>query len=1318
MEKSKKVSVLSNVSHGLERSNFLDAVKKQIALRPDKTAFVMLKDGELPERFLTYAELDRSSMLLAEAINAKSVKSESALILIHSGLDFALGFLGAMYAGKVPVPVSFPSKKEKDWIKVAKVAEDAMVDTILTTSKHLEYVQSQIEGLSVFNDVNIILIDDLSSDASVCANWVDPQAKACDLAFLQYTSGSTGDPKGVMVSHENLLHNQFLMKEAYQHSHETVIVSWLPLYHDMGLIGNVLHTLYLGATCYLMTPVAFLQKPFRWLKAISDYQAHSSFAPNFAYQMCLDKVTEEQCSQLDLSSWKMALNGAEPVKSSTLNRFQEVFEKAGFSAETCYPAYGLAEATLFVSGIGIPEQPTIVNVSKRGLEQNMISYCDPSEEAQELVCCGLLNTDQEIVVADPETLQQCSDRVVGEILIKGKSVAQGYWNKPEATKEVFQAHIVRIDGELDTSSDFLRTGDLGYIDSDKLYITGRIKDVIIYNGANYYPQDIEGAVQASDQSFRVGYGSAFTINAGNQQAVVVVQEIERTSLRKINALQKCEEIRLLVVEQFQLPVAAVVLIKPMTLPLTSSGKIQRRGSRAALYANDLKEVGAWFQSSLIEGTIRGKSVDTAKVVHVKKVKESEFEDCRQWLRNFAERAIDSRTIDERRCIPPHIITNFANRGLFGLRVAEEFGGQGWSNQQSFKLFVQLAAIDTTVASMLGVHHALGTRPVQYFGNTEQKKTFLPQLASGAILGAFAITEEGAGSNPREMNSVAKPALNGGWLISGSKCWIGNAGWAGLFTVFVQVMDEVGQSKGITAFIVEADRPGLHVCEEVMTMGMRGMVQNRIEFIDMHVTEQDLLGEVGQGMAVAQNAMMHGRLLIASMALGAMRRSYQLMVRYAKNRMIGGESLMSIPATTNYLHDTNYAMMAVESMVERTALILDQVEEGITDVLIPDEVYAAIKIISTEFSWVAVDRLVQILGGRGYVENNAAPQLMRDVRLFRVFEGPTETLSSFLGTRMINDFSTVETFCRRAFTDQSELISLSKRINELPELVADACDGDQTLMGRATRWLQPRIGMRGALSICHAFLKDAAAQQPAEKLAVVKASLGWLEDQIAFEEFKFQRELPKLDVILNQATVAQNESDVNDLIGLAAYRHSYMPENCIDLALEAKQRTGLNRSDVVPFVAANIEKADVAETYQPSFTKQTVSLISERQNCDLNLNAVALHICEWIRQNLKNLVIPVSAKTRFSDIGIDSVLAVELSFDIQERYKLDLDSTVIWNYPTVELLAQHVVESNQQLEMPASVDVSANDAAHSDLVDVKKISDEELLSAMSQALSIK
>jgi acyl-CoA synthetase (AMP-forming)/AMP-acid ligase II len=536
---------------------------------------------------LTYAGLDLRARAIAAALLRSGAGGQRALLLYPPGLDFITAFFGCLYAGVVAVP-AYPPRSARALPRLLEIARDARPAVALTTAE----LRAAIGGLAAqvpeLGALPLVATDEVPP--AQAASWSDPGVTGEALAFLQYTSGSTAAPKGVMVSHRNLLHNEEMIRQAYGQTADSVIVGWLPLYHDMGLIGNVLQPLFLGARCVLFSPISFLQSPKRWLAAISHYRATTSGGPNFAYDLCVRKIGAADRVDLDLSSWDVAFNGAEPVRAETMERFATAFAGCGFRPAAFFPCYGLAEATLFVAGAAGPRAVDFDRAQLEAGEARRSAGSDPASRT--LVSSGHAWLDQELAIVDPETLRRCAAGKVGEIWVRGPSIAQGYWKRPEATAETFQG---RLAGE-PAAAPFLRTGDFGFLDGGDLFVTGRLKDLVIIRGRNLYPQDIELTVERSHPALRPGCGAAFSVEIGTEERLVVVQELERTegsaalAADAVDAI--AEAVRRAVAEEHEAQVQQIVLLRAGSIPKTSSGKIQRRACRAALLGGKLEVLGS------------------------------------------------------------------------------------------------------------------------------------------------------------------------------------------------------------------------------------------------------------------------------------------------------------------------------------------------------------------------------------------------------------------------------------------------------------------------------------------------------------------------------------------------------------------------------------------------------------------------------------------------------------------------------------------------------------------------------------------------------
>jgi len=553
-------------------------------------AFAYLVDGETEEVRITYAELDRQARGIAAWLQAHGLQGQRAMLLYPPGLEFIAAFFGCLYAGVVAVP-AYPPRMNRSLGRIQAIAADCDARVALTTSAVLERVQPLLVTSRDLMKVRWRATDDVNgmSDSA----WENPNVGPGTLAFLQYTSGSTGKPKGVMLTHGNLVHNSGVIKHLFDQSQRTGKgVFWLPSYHDMGLIGGILQPMFISRPNYLMSPVAFLQRPMRWLQAISRYGATISGGPNFAYDLCVRKSTPEQRAALDLSSWELAFNGAEPVRAETIDRFCEMFAPCGFRREAFYPCYGLAEATLIVTGGYKNTAPVIRDFVAEDLEKG--SAVSGEGEGRRLVGSGENAPGQQLAIVDPETTRALANGSIGEVWVKGPSVAQGYWNRPEETGHVFRAQLSDT-GE----GPFLRTGDLGFIDRGELFITGRLKDLIIIRGLNHYPHDIELTVEKSHGGVRPSCVATFAVEGEDNTRLVVVAEVERTGRGQADEI--IEAIRRDVAREHELVVDAIVLLKSGGVPKTSSGKIQRSACRASFLGGTLDAVASWDAAEVHPG---------------------------------------------------------------------------------------------------------------------------------------------------------------------------------------------------------------------------------------------------------------------------------------------------------------------------------------------------------------------------------------------------------------------------------------------------------------------------------------------------------------------------------------------------------------------------------------------------------------------------------------------------------------------------------------------------------------------------------------------
>ncbi|MFI5685176.1 fatty acyl-AMP ligase [Streptomyces sp. NPDC051636] len=567
--------------------SLVDLLATHATHHPERTAYRYLvtgdSDGEI--HVLTYARLLSRTRAVAAWLQEHGLAGSRAMLLYPPGLEFICGYLGCLSAGVVAVPGVPPqgrAQNHRALTRMKRLIADADAKVILGGREVIGALETMAEHLPELDGIARVATEDIPDEAATA--WREPELTADSVAFLQYTSGSTAAPRGVMVSHGNLLDNVRVISERMGHTPDTIaeyghemFVSWLPVYHDMGLIGPVLTPVHLGATSTLFSPLHFLQQPSRWLTAVTRYRPHTSGGPNFAYELCLKHATPDLLDGLDLSGWKVAFNGAEPVRAATLRRFAQTFAPAGFHREALYPCYGLAEATLMVTGGSVDTPPTLLETDGSGPRAGAADAA--------AVGSGRPGPGVTVAIADPERKEELPEGEVGEIWVSGASVAKGYWRNALATRETFRATLPGRQGR------FLRTGDLGFLRDGELFVTGRLKDLIVIDGRNHYPQDLELSAELCHPALRPGCTAAFSVDGGAEgEQPVVVAEVGPDAdgeAEKITDL-----IRSTIGEAHALSVHDVVLVHPGTIPKTSSGKIQRHATRTAYLDGTLAVMGA------------------------------------------------------------------------------------------------------------------------------------------------------------------------------------------------------------------------------------------------------------------------------------------------------------------------------------------------------------------------------------------------------------------------------------------------------------------------------------------------------------------------------------------------------------------------------------------------------------------------------------------------------------------------------------------------------------------------------------------------------
>lgn len=543
---------------------FMDAICKYAETQPDHLACVFQPRAIDTAQRLSYQQLYQQIEARSQLMVSLGYHNKVVALLYPSGLDFVINFLACLNCGVIAVPLNV-TRNAKQLERTIDIIEDANVCAILTTEDTKAQLCDQLQEIVDGRKHNFAWLTE-RNETALSQNL--PVVKASDIAFIQYTSGSTSTPKGVMVSHSNIVDNMKAIETSCGLQKGVVLGGWLPQFHDMGLIGHMLSPLYLGGTYIFMPPMNFIQRPSRWLQLISHYRIFCSAAPNFGYEHCVKLISDrEDLTDLDLSCWKVALNGSEPVSAKTMAAFAQKFAPYGFNVQSFFPSYGMAETTLLVSGGPLQSGISVLNLDKNSLSKGLVTQV---EVGVDIVCCGEISAHFSLKIVDPDTLQECSKNQVGEIWLSGDSVAQGYLNNPARTKADFQATLAS-----DNAKQYLRTGDLGFVVNNQLYVTGRIKEVLIIRGRNLYPYDIERTCNSYPYANGGNGASVFTYQCGAETKLGAIVEINKRFLATIDKQVMTQDINALVFAQHEISFDKLLVTRPGTIPKTTSGKVKR-----------------------------------------------------------------------------------------------------------------------------------------------------------------------------------------------------------------------------------------------------------------------------------------------------------------------------------------------------------------------------------------------------------------------------------------------------------------------------------------------------------------------------------------------------------------------------------------------------------------------------------------------------------------------------------------------------------------------------------------------------------------------
>lgn len=1294
-----------------------DRIANNALRTPTQLAVKFLRGDSTPESW-SYADLQKRIDSVALAVQKEARVGDRALLLYPQGLDFVAAFLGCLEAGVIAVP-AYPPRRNRSQHRLKGIVQDCSPSLILTTEDIHPSVTEEFAA-----NAKVVSTDSLT----LGEEWMrGREIRPDQIAYLQYTSGSTSEPKGTIITHGAVVNNIHHLTEAFAMSEDWNVVSWLPMHHDMGLVGTVLSPLYLGGRTTLLSPTSFLQNPFLWLKAFTTEQGNFSAAPNFGFDHCCRMVSDDQLEQLDLSSIRLIVNGSEPLRSESIERFIRRFGPRGFSPEKMFPSYGLAEATLFVTGgprgkpvkcVAIdPVTSAPIASDSRDTDAKLVLLGSHDSEVQPersssaprmqrfSVSCGIAPNSIRVKIVDSETKTICPQGTIGQIWVSSPANGSGYWGNDDLSRHAFQNFLANGDGP------YLNTGDLGFILSDELFVTGRKKDLIILRGRNLYPQDIERLAESVIPFVETNSCAAVSIPGKSEEQLAVVVEANRELVRiakkadsDSNAAKLlkgyAESLRQAISEEFEAKLSLLAFMQPGTFPRTSSGKVQRHRCVSALLEGNEDIVYKWQQHASATVAPHKHSSEMGGIGNHDKTSISnspyspeQIRNSKQktdalivWLRDYASRRINSRVMDERRCIPPYVVLDFGMQGLFGLQVPESFGGLNLTTHDMLRVIQQVAAIDTTIAAMVGLHNGLGMRPLIKFANDSLRNELVPLLASGRKLAAFALTEPGAGSNPLGMPATARQ-VPGGWRLNAEKRWIGMASWAGSITVIARCIDSAGNPSGIISLNVREDAVGVRQGRESLTMGMRSIVQNTIYFEDVFIPDDHVLGDPGDGMSIAQDAMMHCRLGIAAMCIGGMKRCAQLMLRYSERRVVSTGRLLDNPVTLTRMENLSAAIAATQALTESIAAWID------AGIEVPVEAYVVCKTSAPELFYEAADQLMQLLGGRGYIETNIAPQLLRDARVLRVFEGPTETLRMFLGASVVQRPHVLRTLLVEYLHANHIADSFDEVVDQLCKkrgmaqevetpsnsIAAEKQPQDESIheTQKERQWRDYQIG-----EIATAAVLWAASYRHHGTGKIDSLAVSWSEKQFfhlrdsALADRSQNTALHSSESITDR--IREFQSSIGDL-------QQELPgeDDQLDDYLKKNGSGKSSVSDINP-IASNVpiipDSNAVLEKSLSQASRSDLTLRDSLQNeLAKSLQSIVL---EWVKEVQDESIESIDIHAPFTALGIDSVGAAILSMEVEKATGLSIAPDLLYQFPSISQLAEYL--SKLQIKLKSNV----------------------------------
>jgi acyl-CoA synthetase (AMP-forming)/AMP-acid ligase II/alkylation response protein AidB-like acyl-CoA dehydrogenase len=1067
--------------------SFVSVLRRRVVAAPGRGAVRFCSGAD--EEALTYGELDLGARSGAQWLGERVAAGERVLVACGPGTGFIRAFLACLYAGAVPVPVPLPGGFGRQESRTTAIAADTGARLVLTDEAGLAAVHRWLDGArEALPNLAAAAVEALERDGDA-GHWRERAAAEADLCFLQYTSGSTSDPKGVMVPHGALVHNLGLMRDRHGWHGGMTWCSWLPAHHDMGLIAMMLAPLYLGGRAVLMSATEFLKRPVSWLRLIDRHAADISCAPNFAYELCARRLTEEQTAGLDLSRWRYACNGAEPVDAATLRRFADRFAGAGFSAASLLPGYGLAEATLFVSGTPVDEPPTVLRADPVALAADEVREAGTDGPARELAGSGVVR-GLDVRVVDPADGRELPAGRVGEIWIRGGSVALGYWNRPEETERTFRATTATGDGP------FLRTGDLGALRAGELYVTGRLKEMIIVHGRNLYPHDIEREMRELDPAFGELPTAVFGCRAAGPtsgaEEIVAVQEVRGRGRAAGELARLARTARARLAQRLGVRIGAVVLVKPGRIRRTTSGKIQRTRMRRLFETGELEALHEELSPDL-RAALRP-APPAARPAHEPGVSpaaagegwdplglsrelEARLGDPRDEHREFSYRRVAE--LDRAEAFPARICRELDALGVPRWFAPAEYGGELRGAEELLQVIRVLSRRDFTSA----LAHAktyLGAVSVWVAGRREQAEALAERVTRGAVV-SLAVTEREHGSDLLAGGLTAERTAHG-WRLDGEKWLINNASRADLVCVLART-GPAGGSRGFSLFLVDVARlpeGTRRALPHVPTHGVRGADISGIAFDGAEVPEDALVGAEGAGLEIVLKGFQITRTLCSAMSLGMTDHALRIAVGFARGHRLYRRSLDALPHAARTLSESYADLLAMEavSLVATRSVHTLTAEQSV--------VSAVVKYLVPTLGDEAIGALRSLLGARAMLTadfaDGAFQKLERDHRIVGIFDGSTAVnLSS-----VINQFPVLTRGWRKGLADHDAVAGAAR------------LDGPPPALDHDRLTLYSRSGSSVVQSLPEAVRRVTATASPAtaERARALLAAAGALHEEMS------------------------------------------------------------------------------------------------------------------------------------------------------------------------------------------------------------------------------